>query len=147
MKILFTRSNKLVSRLIRRVTGEPVSHCALSIGDYVVHSNFLGMHPQTLASFEDGIEVWGSVELPDNYERVFDKLCQNYRAWYDFGAMAYLLAKAIFPWLPKKNLWQCSGMFLCSEWVSDYMGEDDAMITPYKLYLKLGGVDKKVADA
>lgn len=57
---------------------------------------------------------------------------------YDFGALFYLALRVLFPWLPKKNLWQTSGMFLCTEWVTEVLeGEEDSMITPYKLFLRL----------
>lgn len=138
MRILFTRSNKIVSRLIRRVTKEPVSHCALQIGETVVHANFIGVHPESFYSFtKGGVEIVATIELPDDYKKMFHLACAGWGKQYDFGAMFYLMARALIPWLPKKNLWQSSGMYLCSEWVSEAMGEGDAMITPHKLYLKL----------
>jgi hypothetical protein len=147
MRVLFTRSGNIVSRMIRWVTKEPVSHCALQVGGYVVHSNFLGVHAQTVDSFEGACTVYASITYPDNYPRIFDQLCAHGGAWYDFGAMLYIAARAICPWLPKKNLWRCSGMFLCTEWVTDFLGETDSMITPWQLFLKLGGVPPGAVQA
>lgn len=147
MKILFTQSPLIASRLIRKITGEPVSHCAIEIDGTVIHSNFLGVHPQSAEGFRDHCTVWGEVPFPDDFKKMFEQTCAGWGRRYDFGALLYLALRYLLPWLPKKNLWQTSGMYLCSEWVSSYFGEEDAMITPYRLYLKLGGVDKKVADA
>lgn len=139
MRILFTRSEKIVSKLIRRVTGEPVSHCAIQVGDWVIHSNFLGVHPERIDKFlKGGVTIWAAVELPNDYPKILLNTFEGWGKRYDFGAMFYLLARAIFPWLPKKNLWQCSDMFLCSEWVAHVVeDDDDAMITPYRLAMRL----------
>lgn len=139
MRIIFTRSNKIVSRVIRRVTKEPVSHCAIQVDDWVIHSNFLGVHPQPADSFLKTSEVVESVEFPTDYQKIFEQTCEGWGKRYDFGAMFYLFARVLIPWLPKKNLWQCSGMYICSEWVTHVLGEGDAMITPHKLYLRLKG--------
>lgn len=139
MRILFTRSDKPASRIIRRVLKEPVSHCALELDGQVIHSNFLGVHPVALAQFTEQCEVWGEIALPDDYRKMFEVMCAGWGKKYDFGAFAYLAARSLCPALPKKNLWQCSGMFLCSEWVDAYLGEPDAMATPYQIYRRLGG--------
>jgi hypothetical protein len=138
VKILFTRSNKIASRLIRLVTGEPVSHCAIEIGTLVIHSNFLGVVSEDKEDFLASVDVGGAVELPDDYQKMFEVACRGFNKKYDFGAMLYLAARALCPWLPKKNLWQCSGMYLCTEWVTHVIdGEEDSMITPFRLYERL----------
>jgi len=54
---------------------------------------------------------------------------------YDYGAFLYIGLKCLLPFLPKINLWQTTGMFLCTEWVQEVLGREiDSMITPYKLY-------------
>lgn len=138
MRLLFTRSEKIASRLIRLVTGEPVSHCAIEVGNYVIHSNFLGVISELKEDFLGSVTVWGSIELPDDYQKMFDVTCRGFGRKYDFGALLYLAVRVLCPWLPKKNLWQCSGMFLCTEWVTHVVdGQADSMITPFKLYERL----------
>jgi len=64
------------------------------------------------------------------------------KASYDFKALLWcglmLTLRRWFPkWIPKQNLWQSSGMFMCTELITAILGEVDSMITPYQLYLKL----------
>jgi hypothetical protein len=129
-----------MSRLIRWVTGEPVSHCAIECDGWVIHANLLGVHAEALYDFEASCEILHSVEMPANYERLLGLFCRHNQSGYDLGAMLYLGLRLLFPALPKKNLWQCSGMFLCTEWVTEFLsGEPDSLITPYKLYKKMKG--------
>ena len=72
------------------------------------------------------------------------RLLEKYEfSLYDFGALFFLgfsfaARKYLKLPLPKSNLWQATGMFLCTEWGSEFIeGEQDSMITPYKLYQKL----------
>lgn len=138
MRILFTKNNSIVSRLIRRVTGEPVSHCVVDCGGWIIHSNFLGVHVELIQSFEKSSEIVFECGIPYDTQRVMSALAAHEGAMYDFGGMAYLGLKCLFPFLPKKNLWQHTGMYLCTEWVTEILdGRPDSMITPYQLYLKL----------
>jgi len=138
MKVLFTSSNSPLSRLIRKITGEQVSHCALRVYDCVIHSNLLGVHMEPFESFNSSIIE--SVELPDNLEKVINLLAKYDGNFYDFGALFYLGLRSLFPFLPKANLWQTTGMFLCTEWITEVVdGKENSMITPHQLYLKLKG--------
>lgn len=140
MNVIFTRSDSIMSRIIRRITGEGVSHCALATPEYVIHSNMLGLHINSIEEFAEtkGMSIMYSVNVPDNYELLFRKFAEHRNSKYDFGALAYLWARFLIPCLPKANLWQTSGMLLCTEWITEYINdEEDSMITPYKLYLKL----------
>lgn len=61
---------------------------------------------------------------------------------YDIGGLLYVGIKLALGCiginLPKKNLWRSTGMFMCTELVSSYVyGEEDAMITPQKLFDKI----------
>ncbi len=62
---------------------------------------------------------------------------------YDYGAFFFLgfclLARKYLKIpLPKSNLWEHSGMFLCVGWLSEVaINKEDDMITPCKLYEKL----------
>lgn len=138
MRILFTKSNSLFSRIIRKVTGEPVSHCAIASNGYVIHSNLQGVIIETEDYFEAHSQIVYSVEIEDCMDRVTKLLATESHAMYDIGAILYLGVRYLFPWLPKKNLWQSSGMYLCTEWVTTVVNEKtDSMITPYQLYLTL----------
>ena len=128
-----------MSRLIRAVTGEPCSHVVIEAAGFIIHSNLLGVHAESEESFTPDIVF--SVPIPNNYDRLLGAFAGMNGSPYDFGAMFYLGARRLFPWLPKKNLWQCTGMFLCTEWITKYLdGAEDSMITPYKLYERLTNV-------
>jgi hypothetical protein len=81
------------------------------------------------------------IETKSNIE----EKCKKYdKSWYDMGAgffigLSFLARRYLKIPLPKVNLWQSSGMFICTEWATESIGEVDSMITPYGLYLKLGG--------
>lgn len=138
MQILFTKSNSLLSRMIRKVTGEPVSHCAIASNGYVVHSNLRGVIIETRDYFEAHSQVVYTVEIEDCMDRVTELLATESHATYDIGALLYLGLRYLIPALPKKNLWQSSGMYLCTEWVTTAVNQKtDSMITPYQLYLTL----------
>lgn len=138
MQILFTRSNSLLSRIIRGVTGEQVSHCALQAGGFVVHCNLLGLHIEEARSFKQKSTVVYTIGIVDDYTRLFLLFATYRHSQYDFGALFYLGLRYLCPWLPKVNLWQTTGMFLCTEWISKYLrGEEYSMLTPSQLYTEL----------
>ena len=137
MQILFTKSDTLLSKLIRKITREDVSHCALYQDGIVIHYNLLGLQLELYSSFVSRAQVVHTVDLPGQTVSL-DTIVANKQAGYDYGALLYVGLRYLFPFLPKKNLWQCSGMYLCTEWVSHIIDrEEDSMITPYGLYLKL----------
>lgn len=138
MQVLFTRSNSILSRVIRRVTGEPVSHCAISCGGWIVHANLLGVHVELPQTFTTHSQIVYSVDVPYDQDKLMATLAKYDQRPYDFGALLYLGIRFVLPWLPAKNLWQTTGMFLCTEWVTEFLfGGEDHTITPYKLYLRL----------
>lgn len=159
MKILFTKSQSPLSKAIRAITDEPVSHVALSFSfggfSLVVHSNLLGLHLESQGKFLQHAEIVHTLKLkiPEDSGPKLKELLEKYEySLYDFGALffigisLFLRSKFRIP-LPKSNLWQSSGMFLCTEWATQYIdGTSDSMITPYKLFLRLydsGKWDKK----
>jgi hypothetical protein len=148
MKILFTRGDNPLSSLICKLTKEDVSHCALQYGEWVLHANFYGVHWEAYAHFSKACEVVHTVEVADDLPRLVGLAAQYAgRARYDFMGLAYLglrmALRLIGLHLPKKNLWQMSGMFLCTEWVSLYANlEADSEITPFKLYERLSEAPK-----
>lgn len=146
MKILWTKSKLPLSVLIRKVTKEPVSHVGILLNGKVIHSDLKGLSVASESEFRKSHDVIYELEMPcdsdaeDNLVSLIDKEKGNF---YDIGALIFLgitfTLRAFFKIpLPKRNLWQSTGMFLCTEWVSKALdGKEDSMITPYGLYLKL----------
>lgn len=139
MYILFTRNNSIVSRMIQAVTRENVSHCAIEHGGFVYHSNFLGVHIETTHHFYTNNEVMYSVETDRSVDALRDAVSEHEGKMYDFGGILYIALRYWLPFLPKANLWQSTGMLMCTEWVEEVLGNGipDAELTPYKLYLLL----------
>jgi hypothetical protein len=143
MSVLFTKSDSPLSRLIRGVTGEPISHCALRWDELVVHSNLRGVHITHLHSFTKQSEILYEVPVIEDRNKLTDLLVNAEGSLYDVGALLFLgltlwCRRYLHLPLPKSNLWQASGMYLCTEFVTKYIDrEEDSMITPYKLYLHL----------
>lgn len=144
--ILFTRGRSPISGLIQRLTRESVSHCAIGVGDWVLHATFTGVQWARRAEFEAHSVVVRAVEVPDNWARLIQAAAEHAnRTRYDFRGLAYLglryTLRELFGWrLPKRNLWQTTGMFMCTEWVSGYLtGSEDSLITPGGLYTRLTG--------
>lgn len=137
-EILFTRSGRVGSRIIRSITREDVSHVALRIGAFVIHSRACsgGIVIQLYSQFLRENEV--VYRLPWMLSsRNLDRT-RYAGAAYDFGALLYLGLRRLIPALPKANLWQSTGMYMCTEFVTDVIGEsEDSLITPYQLYKKL----------
>jgi hypothetical protein len=120
------------------VTGEPVSHVAIECAGWIIHSNLLGVHVELPQTFYRHSTVLYAVDQPFDMEHLMQTLSKYDQHSYDFGGLLYLGLQALIPWLPKKNLWQQTGMFLCTEWVTSVIyGYEDHMITPYQLYLRL----------
>jgi hypothetical protein len=148
MKVLFTRSNNPLSRLICAITGEPLSHVALlPMPECVIHSTLTGVDFTTYARFEAAHSYIVDVEIDADYYDILPTIMDASKASYDYKALLFcgvmLLLRRWFPkWVPKQNLWQTTGMYMCTELVTDALGEIDSMITPYQLYLKLSKENK-----
>ena len=144
MQILFTRSNTILSKTICAITKEPVSHCALKVGPFVIHSNLLGVRIVPYNVFASSHEIVYNINKIELNESIKTVLKECYGKPYDIGALIYLGLRFLFPQLmPKQNLWQTTGMFLCTEFITKMIDmKEDSLITPYKLYLKL--TEKKV---
>ena len=147
MEILFTTTDLPVSRLIRHVTKEPVSHCAVRIGEFVIHSSFSGVEILPYSVFASKYKIIYRIYSITYPLKVYKTLKKYYGHPYDFGALLYLGLRALLPksWTKKRNLWQTSGMFLCTEFVTTFIDDkEDSMITPYQLYLRLTTFDNKL---
>lgn len=155
MKILFTKGTSSFSKLITSVTREDVSHVAILINlakrEFVIHSNLLGLHMETYESFLKHSKVLYALEKKESSENlslVLKLLAEYEWSWYDFGAISFLgISLLLRTWfkipLPKSNLWQSTGMFMCVEWASKYVDlKEESMMTPKRLYYILLGRDE-----
>jgi hypothetical protein len=140
VKILFTRSNNLLSYLICRLTREPVSHCAIQVGDHVIHSTLEGTKIEHIDTFSTHRAIVCSVKLDvDLNGEVAHHKSYDYLGLLYLG-LRYFARDYLGIRLPKYNLWQITGMYTCVEFVSrELVGKEYSMMTPYQLYLYLGG--------
>ncbi|MDX1373362.1 MAG: hypothetical protein R3321_12885 [Nitrososphaeraceae archaeon] len=155
IKILGTTRQSYFSKLIRKVTKGQISHIAIEIfGLIVVQSNLRGFNIRSSAYFREHNDI--IIELIPTFivkkqeiiDR-FDFITRKYEdSWYDFGAFMFqgiaLTLRNIFKIpLPKSNLWQSTGMFLCYELVSKIIKKkENPMLTPDKYLeelIKSGG--------
>lgn len=137
--IHFTKSNKIGSRIIRKVTGEDVSHCVLEKNGIVLHSTFTGVEIVPLRVFKEENTILYTISGTKTDVKFAEVIDKYWGAKYDFFALLGLGIRLLWPRLmPKRNLWQVSGMFLCTEFVTSVLGgRENSEITPYKLYLRL----------
>jgi len=151
MKVLFTKSNTLSSWIIRHVLNEPISHCAILLEDrdIVLHSTMDGVSVISAVDFYRQNEVLFSVDVSDN------KAAHQFDNWdvedmlilldspYDFVAFMALGVRALGKRLgintKKVDVWQLSGMFLCTEFVDAIVRVDESnkLMTPMELYIIL----------
>jgi len=141
MKVLFTTSNKIGSRVIRKVTGEPVSHCALQFecGDYrlVIHAGLHGVEIIPLAWFLQTNQLLYEISIKEDEPRLID-LDVYVKKSYDFMAILWLGFCFLINCRPSRNNWAVKKAHMCTELVTEILyGEADSVITPYGLYLKL----------
>lgn len=136
--LLFTRNNTVVSRLIRAITGEKVSHVAIDLGDFIVHASFPIITTVSKKDFYKKYEVLYNIE-----EELVVNPVEYIGRFYDFSALffagvLYLLRKLTGKRLYKTNLFNITGLFMCTELAQVSLGEEiDSLETPYQLYLKL----------
>jgi hypothetical protein len=154
MKILFTRNSLPLSRLIRWVLKEPVSHLAIVFDDHLVfHSNLMGVHLEWFNSFKKHHEIVYEVTLfgmtLEQEERTYRAIVDQFDgAPYDFKGLLYFGVRG-FLWrlfgtpFPAHNPWGSRRAFLCTEVIGTlpqwamlrptaYTGLD--MISPYQIY-------------
>jgi len=150
MQVLFTsRPDMLMSRLILKLTDEPVSHVCILHEGYVYQSNFSGINKTDLRSFQkDYTTIISARPLDSKFnDELVSSLIKRFPefkgSFYDLPGLAYLgsrffLREYFGIRIPKKNLWQITGMYLCTEFVTDIIDQkQDSMITPYQLLLKM----------
>ena len=139
MNILFTTSKYPTSKLIKKITGEKCSHVAIEKNGIVLHSDFTGLRLEPLRIFKERNEIIYSIKSPKpvRFSKVIDKY---WGIKYDFKALLYLGIRYLLPknWTSKRNIWQTTGMFLCTEFITDIIDQkEDSLITPEQLYNRL----------
>lgn len=143
MQILFTTSDKPLARLICWATGEDVSHCAIQWDNLVIHSNWKGVNIIFLEEFLVENTIIHSVPIEEDYTKITNCIVNSIGSLYDMGALLFdaivlFSRKALNLDWPKINLWQSSGMYLCTEFVTEYLyGKQDSLVTPGQLYERI----------
>lgn len=147
VSVLFTsRVNSWATHLIMWATGEPFSHVAIRYGDFVVHSTFKGgLNVESYYHFIKNNSIYDEIEVSGDANTLLQLLGEHEKSTYDIGAffflgLSLLARKYLKIPLPKSNLWQATGMFLCSGWVTKYLNQkENDMATPGDIYNALGG--------
>lgn len=125
MSLVWTKSDKIGSKLIRWCTGSSSSHMAWIMDSRIVfHSTFSrGVHLTWLHNFLNINQVVHRIDfdltLPDE-ESIYQSLIYLESRGYDYGAFFYLgfmyLKYKIFGTpLPPKNKWSSSNRYICLE--------------------------------
>jgi hypothetical protein len=144
MEIIFTKQKSIISRLIRRITGEPVSHTAFIYMQNVYHANHKGACISTLKKFQETSEVVYRVTLPAKYNLHFHyEFAKMEGSTYDLPAAIYagwrvMLNRYFGIKMPGMNKFNFKNAYLCTELAQKILKiEVDSMITPYGLYQKV----------
>src|SRR5690606_29383593 len=108
-------------------TREPVSHVAIEVyRSFIIHSNLKGVSIDWGDNFRKSNRILFELESVTRMDHLnkLNNLMDNVDSNYDYGALLYLglklLLKKVGINLPKKNLWQTTGMYMCTEWVTKY---------------------------
>jgi len=153
MRFLFVKSNKPMSKLIMWVLNEPVSHFAIYFPSHksVFHSSTSGVRAILDKDFFQQYEIVFELTCDNglSVDGIFSKISKCYMGKaYDYGAFLFflpiILAKKMFKYSYKRNLWSKRNKYLCTELVEviklnlsldiEWPERLDT-ITPYQLYL------------
>ena len=129
MILLFTRKNTIFSKLIRLFTGEEISHFVLYFPEteIVFHSFRRGVEIDWYQRFIKGYEVVYSLKVLNigkAQESIFYRnIIQKYLGKpYDILALLFMavviVARRVFNFRYKKNLWARESAFMCTELVN-----------------------------
>lgn len=151
MVICFSKSKMPLSKLIRWLSGDPVSHVIIVFDEkFAIHSNLYGVHLDWFNSLEKHVDIVYKLEYKLSLKReeeVYRSLLDNFDGRsYDWPAFFYLLWRGLL-WkflkkpLPSKNPWNEKDGYLCTEiagclpkWLTGLETTDYSLVTPYKLY-------------
>lgn len=139
MKILFTKGHSAFSSLIQHVTGEEISHVVIQVGRFVIQSNLRGLTLDTLEHFNKTATTVYTIDLLNVSEYKALQIYNNHAFRpYDFLSFFLLGLRSLkLPFLPKADLRGITGMYICTEFVSEVALDEELLITPKQLYLKL----------
>lgn len=154
MRIVFTKSNLIGSKLIRWGLNEPTSHVAFVFDEkLVIHSSLNGVELAWFNTFckKNDIVFHLKYDLPlEQEEEIYQSILNNYdSSGYDYKAYFYfawcILKMKLFKTpLPKSNAWGSKGSFLCTEmittlpfWLLKVDSKDYGIVSPYALYQEL----------
>lgn len=152
MRVIFTRSNKIGSRIIRLVTGEPVSHVAIgftSTMDMVAGMTFSGLTIESSEKFLAAHEIYAAYTVDAPTLIVWDRIKSQIPRGYDFPGMIWLglaiLCRRAFGFKIKRNPWNKKDLSFCTEFADMVLGtEDGAIVTPGELLAKLEQADNAI---
>lgn len=150
MLLIWTKSSMPLSKAIRWLAGEPVSHFGVVFDKSLVfHSNLYGAHLEWFDTFKKHCEIVYSMDIKgmtlEQEEAVYRSIVSRFDGYkYDFRAFFYfgwrLLMRKIFrkP-LPAKNRWDNEKHLLCTEIASGFpepflYKADSSITTPYALF-------------
>lgn len=157
MKLVWTKSNRILSKLIRWGLGVDCSHFLIVFespaGGLCFESNLLGTHPKFWKTDKKTLTIVHQIDLPLSVEvedHVWDVVVDKYDGkGYDYYAFAYfawrvLLKKCFNIAMPPKNKWAQNGSFLCDEvyvalidaGVLPDLGIDIAISSPHDVFEK-----------
>jgi hypothetical protein len=132
MIIMFTKSKKVGSRVIRWITGEDISHVALLLNaGVVVHAKFTGVDIDSLEHFlkENTVVRRYSYTGSDaiNIEkRAMSLEGSSYDKLAFFGMGFYMLMMKYIGWsIPAFSHWAERGQFICTEFIDTIIGEKE----------------------
>jgi len=158
MKLIWTKSNLVLSNIIRWGLETDCSHFALVFnspaGGLMFESNLMGTHPKFFRNAQKSFEIVHLIELnlPIEIEdRIWDRIVDKYDSRdYDYPGFFYfawrgLLKKVFKIPFPKKNKWAKDNAFLCDEVYKCLIEEnivpdlniDLAITPPHEIYEKL----------
>lgn len=144
MEIIFTKQKSFISRMIMKVTGEPVSHSAFIYMQNVYHSNHKGASICTLKKFTETSEIVYRVTLPAKYNLHFHyEFAKMEGSTYDLPAALYagwriFLNRYFKVKMPETNKFNFKNAYICTELAQRILKiEVDSMLTPYGLYKKV----------
>jgi hypothetical protein len=145
MKVIFTQGDSWVSKAICWATNSNISHVAIEVSGMVFHSNFLGpqldysenffKHSKYIVSYGTDMRVF---ELIDLLEFYLKRKHRHYDFMLFISLSIYCLFLRLFGKVPKKSvLWRVSGAYLCTEFVEEFLFDEEQSTVPQELIDKL----------
>lgn len=161
MKLVWTKSDLILSKVIRWLTGEDCSHFAFVFDKdgIMFESNLLGTHP---VFYESSLKTHTIVHEIDikcsqaDEDMVWDRVIKKYDGkGYDFGGALYLgwrkwLKRVFNRPIPSVNKWAKSDLFFCDEIYEALRGipglpeleAGKGLDSPHDVYVKIGSINE-----